>query len=162
MIIRRITPNDLSQLLPLCQEHAAYEQLPFREAGQLQLWDAAFFGLSPKVFGWVCDNGDSLKGYMTATIDFSTWNARPFVYLDCLFLQPDVRRMGLGSALMTELICFAQERDCAEIQWQTPTHNELGIAFYNTLGASQNNKIRFTLALNAGKHHDLTCLGAWR
>jgi ribosomal protein S18 acetylase RimI-like enzyme len=147
MIIRRIAPNDLSKIMPLCQEHAAYEKLPFIETEQIKRWDEAFFSLSPKLFGWVCDSDDSLKGYMTATVDFSTWNAQPFVYLDCLYLKPEVRRIGLGSALMRELMCFAKSRACSEIQWQTPTHNTSGIAFYDALGALQNPKTRFTLVL---------------
>ena len=95
MIIRGILPDDLPVLPMLCRAHAAHEGLAFREDGQVERWRKALFGERPTLFGWVCDDG-RLRGYMTATVDFSTWNARPFVYLDCLYLEPGARRLGLG------------------------------------------------------------------
>lgn len=82
---------------------------------------------------------------MTATIDFATWTAEPFVHMDCLYLRPSVRRLGMGRALITTLREFAVHHQCTVIQWQTPPSNQLGIDFYNSIGATNKLKLRFFL-----------------
>ena len=151
MMLRPIAFQDLEPLVLLCKEHADYEGLHFSENGQLERWRAGFFGPMPKLYGWVCEMYNALVGYMTATIDYSTWAARPFVYLDCLYLQPQVRRKGIGRALMEELITFAQSQNCLDIQWQTPPNNEIGLRFYRALGAKELSKARFTLSIKMEK-----------
>jgi GNAT superfamily N-acetyltransferase len=149
MIIRAIASDDLSKMPDLCRKHAAYEKLPFEENGQERRWGEAFFSDQPRLYGWVCEEEERLYGYMTATIDFSTWNARPFVYLDCLYLLPEARKKGNGKRLMTALETFAVAHGCPEIQWQTPPHNDLGLGFYRTLpGAVERAKARFTWAVD--------------
>ena len=147
MMLRRIALQDIESLVLLCKEHAAYEHLLFSENGQVERWRTNFFGSVPKLYGWVCEIDGALVGYMTATIDYSTWAARSFVYLDCLYLQPQARRKGLGKALMAELMTFAQSQNCFEIQWQTPPTNEIGLRFYRALGANELSKARFTLSI---------------
>jgi ribosomal protein S18 acetylase RimI-like enzyme len=146
MTLRPIQTADLPGLLTLCRDHAAYEGLNFSESDQIGRWQQAFFGPSPRLFGWVIE-GTPLQGYMTATIDFATWDARPFVYLDCLYLRPEARRSGLGRRLMTVLSHFAKAQGCAEIQWQTPPSNADGIAFYRALAARELPKQRFALSV---------------
>jgi ribosomal protein S18 acetylase RimI-like enzyme len=149
MNVRAVAPQDLTPMLDLCRDHAAYEQLPFEENGQVARWGEAFFSARPRLYGWVCEEGGRLHGYMTATIDFSTWSARPFVYLDCLYLLPEARQNGNGKRLMTTLAAFAAAHGCPEIQWQTPPHNELGLGFYRKLpNAVEREKARFTWAVD--------------
>ncbi|WP_352861743.1 GNAT family N-acetyltransferase [Mesorhizobium sp. M1163] len=87
----------------------------------------------------VCDEGDNrpgtLTGYMTASIRLWTWSAKTHLYLDCIYLQPEARRSGIGRAMFRVLVEFARGRGCEEIQWQTLLSNEGGIAFYHSLGA---------------------------
>ncbi|SNR74543.1 GNAT family N-acetyltransferase [Puniceibacterium sediminis] len=143
--IRPIEARDLNALVPLCQEHAEYEGLTFTRSDQVERWDSLFFAPQPHLFGWVVDMAGPLQGYMTATIDTATWAARPFVYLDCLYLAPSIRRQGFGRRMMATLQRFACEHDCKEIQWQTPPDNDLGRAFYHSLRAQELTKSRFTL-----------------
>lgn len=147
MIIRAVEQRDLGQILDLCREHADHEGLPFAERGQIDRWQAAFFSPQAPLFGWVCalDGGAALAGYMTATIDYSTWMARRFVYLDCLFLRPDHRGQGLGRRLMQELQRFAEQEGCAAIEWQTPPSNTTGLGFYRAIGAGERAKVRLSL-----------------
>jgi len=147
--LRPVAPSDLVGLSELCRDHAAYEGMEFVECGHVNRWHSALFGEAPRLFGWVCTKEEqgALMGYMTATVDYSTWSARPFVYLDCLYLRPEARRGGVGRALMDALAKFANSRGCAEIQWQTPPTNELGLGFYRTISARELPKIRFTLTV---------------
>lgn len=149
-MLRQISPADLPDLMLLCREHAQYEGLPFVESGQADRLRSALFNASPRLFGWVVPSGNDggLSGYMTATIDYATWSARPFVYLDCLYLRPVARRGGLGRTMMSTLADFARDHGCAEIQWQTPPTNAIGLAFYRALGARELAKARFSLPIH--------------
>ncbi|MCM2442306.1 GNAT family N-acetyltransferase [Agrobacterium vitis] len=137
----------MAQMLALCAEHAEYEGLPFAETGQIERWKVALFAEPARLFAWVCDgvDGTPLAGYMTATIDYSTWLAHHFIYLDCLFLRPSHRGHGLGRALMSVLQTFAQDKGCAAIEWQTPPTNALGLGFYRAIGARELEKVRLSL-----------------
>ncbi len=144
--IRPVKPDDLARLVVLCAEHAEYEKLSYRDNGQHQRLQTVLFSQPARLFIWVvAGDNDDLHGYLSATIDYSTWSAAPFVYMDCLYLTADLRGQGIGRQLMNTLIDFAEQQQCAEIQWQTPPDNQLGIGFYQHLGATSLNKIRFTL-----------------
>ncbi|MGP2502522.1 GNAT family N-acetyltransferase [Pantoea ananatis] len=144
--IRAVRPDDIDQLVALCAEHAEYEKLSYSNNGQQQRLQTALFSLPAKLFIWVvADENGCLHGYLSATIDYSTWSAAPFVYMDCLYLTANLRGHGFGRKLMCTLLDFAEQQQCAEIQWQTPPDNQLGIGFYQHIDASSLTKIRFTL-----------------
>lgn len=145
MRIRRVAPADLEALLLLCREHAAFEGATYVERGQRQALPAALFGAVSALHGWVVEDGGELAGYMTATLDYATWDARRFVHMDCLYLRPAYRRAGLGRRFIEELRRFAAAQGCAEIQWQTPADNAEAIAFYRRMGARGKTKQRFHL-----------------
>jgi ribosomal protein S18 acetylase RimI-like enzyme len=144
-MIRPINMADVDQLTRLCAEHADYEQLSFDSKGLTQRWPALIFGDDPKLFVWVCEEAGSLVGYMSATIDYATWTAAPFTYMDCLYLRESSRGRGLGQHFMNILIQFSASKGCSEIQWHTPPHNQLGIDFYCRIGAHEKEKRRFFL-----------------
>lgn len=146
LTIRPVRPDELARLVALCAEHAEYEKLSYSDNGQQQRLQTALFDQPARVFIWVvADAHQALHGYLSATIDYSTWSAAPFVYMDCLYLTAALRGQGLGRQLMGTLIDFAEQRQCAEIQWQTPPDNESGLGFYQHIGAASLSKMRFTL-----------------
>ena len=149
MGIRRAAPCDIDSLVRLCREHAAFEDAAFIEHDRRRGLESALFGPAPLLFGWVAEGQEELAGYMTATIDYSTWDARRFLHMDCLFLRPAYRRMGLGRAFLMELRRFARVAGCAEIQWQTPVDNVDAIAFYRKIGAHGRPKQRFRMGVFA-------------
>ena len=87
-------------------------------------------------------------GYTSYTIDFSTWDAKQFLYMDCLYLEPDVRGYEIGEKLIDELKIIAQRENCVNMQWQTPVFNERAVKFYERIGAAGKEKVRFSLALD--------------
>ncbi|GAD90005.1 putative acetyltransferase [Vibrio halioticoli NBRC 102217] len=145
MTVRQVKLEDLEALVSLCEAHAEYEQLPFEHRDQVDRWKQALFSKTPLLHMWVYEEERTLLGYMSATIDFATWTGRPFVYMDCLFLQPEARRKGIGKQFIGLLRDFAEENNCSEIQWHTPPTNELGISFYRGVGADEKSKLRFFL-----------------
>lgn len=145
MTIRKIQTGDLNQLLSLCKEHAEYEQLLFHEKDQIKSWNSSFFTENPSVFGWVHESKQLIDGYMTATIDYSTWEGSNYIYMDCLCLRSSLRGKGIGRSFLQILIDFAKAKRCKNIQWHTPPNNEAGINFYRKIGAGEKNKLRFYL-----------------
>ena len=146
-MIRSIRRSDLAEVVELCRLHAAHEGAPYCENGQVTRLEAALCSPAPLLHAWVTERtSGGLDGYMTATIDFATWPARPLVYMDCLFLREGVRGGGLGRAFMKVLAAFATRHGSPEIQWQTPPGNSLGIGFYQRIGASSLPKLRFTIS----------------
>jgi ribosomal protein S18 acetylase RimI-like enzyme len=149
--IRPVAADDLPQLLALCRDHAAYERLNWRDEGQAAWLAQALFDTPPRLFAWVlADDTGTLHGYMSATLDFSTWQAAPFVYMDCLYLAEAQRGQGWGRRLMRQLQQFAHQQGCTQIQWQTPPDNQGGIAFYQRIGAQALPKQRYTLTQGEG------------
>jgi GNAT superfamily N-acetyltransferase len=141
--VRPVEPGDLDTLLQLCREHAAYEKADFRADGQVERWRSALFAEQPVLHGWLAAGGGQACGFMTVTVDFATWSARPFAYLDCLYLREPYRGLGLGREFFRRLRDFAAARGCGWAEWQTPPHNELGIGFYTRMGATAKPKVRF-------------------
>lgn len=141
--IRPATGADAKAMLPLICSHAAYEQ------GRASVSEAALRSVldgTPAVLAaWVAIHDGELVGYASATVDFSTWTGRPFLHLDCLFVQDSCRGLGVGTKLLAAVRIHAAERQLGEIQWQTPDWNEGAIRFYRREGASFLPKTRFFL-----------------
>ncbi|MBP2314302.1 GNAT family N-acetyltransferase [Azospirillum soli] len=146
-MIRPVAAADLPELVELCRLHAAYEGAEYVDTGQADRLRAALFDTPPALYGWVADaaEGGGLDGYMTAVVEFATWPAQPFVYMDCLYLREGARGRGLGRRFMATLAAFARDGGYGEIQWQTPPDNALGIGFYRRIGARPRDKVRFFL-----------------
>jgi len=138
-----IEPGHLDALLTLCREHAAYEKADFRENGQVERWRSALFSEQATLHGWIATDGGEPCGFMTATVDYATWSAEPFAYMDCLYLREPYRGMGLGHMFLERLREFSVAHRCGWAEWQTPPDNELGIGFYVRMGAKAKPKVRF-------------------
>lgn len=75
------------------------------------------------------------QGFALFFHNFSTFEGRPGIYLEDLFVRPDARGSGLGKALLGRLAALAVERDCARLEWSVLDWNTPAIDFYKALGA---------------------------
>jgi GNAT superfamily N-acetyltransferase len=75
------------------------------------------------------------QGFALFFHNFSTFEGKPGIYLEDLFVRPDARGSGLGKALLAYLAGLAVERDCARLEWSVLDWNEPAIGFYQKLGA---------------------------
>lgn len=143
VLVQPIEPSHLGALLALCREHAAYEKADFQDTGQVERWRSALFSEQASLHGWVATNAGEPCGFMTVTIDYATWGAERFAYMDCLYLQKPYRGMGLGRTFLDRLREFSVANRCGWAEWQTPSDNEVGIAFYQRMGVKAKSKLRF-------------------
>jgi GNAT superfamily N-acetyltransferase len=126
------------------ERHARHERSEFSTDGKHEKLAEAIFSESPKLYCWIVEVDNDVTGYCTFTIDFSSWSASHYLHLDCLYFDLPWRGKGLGKRLMEKLKSYATERQCANIQWQTPDFNVDAIRFYEKLGAESKSKVRFT------------------
>ncbi len=137
--IRRSSSTDSHVVWQLMREHAVYEGHDLVESDQLHCLENHTY---PAAI-WVVEIDSRVVGYMSLIKQFSTWDMKHYLYLDCLYLRSEVRGKGLGKAMLMKASEFAQELSLSEIQWQTPTSNTNAIGFYRRLGAINKEKQRF-------------------
>jgi L-amino acid N-acyltransferase YncA len=142
--IRGCEEKDLPRLVELCAAHAEYEKAAYNPEGKLEGLREAIFQ-SKKLNCWVVEIKGEVEGFTTYTFDFSTWEAAPFLYMDCLFLNEACRSKGIGAEIMRKIRMIAKEAKCVNIQWQTPEFNVKAIKFYVGLGSVGKQKMRFFL-----------------
>jgi GNAT superfamily N-acetyltransferase len=144
-LIRDCREDDLPTLVTLCQKHADYEKASYNTEGKQNLLRKMLLSESAKLFCLIVESDKKPVGYASYTFNLSTWSASEFLYLDCLYLEPDFRGMGIGEVMINKIKAIALDRGCAEIQWQTPAFNEGAIKFYKRVGALGKDKVRFFL-----------------
>lgn len=143
-MIRFIQKEEIDVLVDLCEEHAKYEKATFDKSGKKDALFKALFKEDPSLYCLVATGEDkSIVGYATCMLQFSTWDAKPYAYLDCLYLAESARGKGMGRKLMLAIKEESLKLGCNLIQWQTPDFNADAIRFYGRLGATSKTKERF-------------------
>ena len=79
--------------------------------------------------------GSEPVGFAVYFHNFSTWLGRPGLYLEDLFVRPEMRGKGYGRALLERLAQIAKERGCGRMEWAVLDWNDPAIQFYRKLGA---------------------------
>jgi len=133
--LRPATAADVPGILKLIHELAAYE----READAVRVTADDLlregFGEHPLFHGLLGEIEGKLAGFAFYFFNYSTWQGRPGLYLEDLFVRPDHRGLGLGRGLMQALAQIAVERGCGRFSWQVLDWNSDAISFYQQLGA---------------------------
>lgn len=138
--IRTTTEADIPIILSLIRELAEYERAPeavvATEAG---LRDVLFGPKRPAEVLLALEKSEPV-GFAVYFYNFSTWLGRPGLYLEDLFVRPNVRGKGYGRALLERLAQIAQERGCGRMEWAVLDWNDPAIQFYRKLGAEPMNE----------------------
>ena len=146
-MIRNARKEDINAIIALCKEHAIYEKASYSPENKAMLLSNVIFSSNPKVYCLVVEENDALVGYATYTIQYSTWDANEYIYLDCIYLKENSRGKNLGQRLIQKIATLGEKHNCSLMQWHTPVWNEGAIRFYNRLGAYSKSKERFFLAI---------------
>ncbi|MDG4865839.1 GNAT family N-acetyltransferase, partial [Streptomyces sp. T-3] len=128
--------------------HAEYEKAAPPAADLAERLAGPLFGGDgpPRLYCLVAEAADgALVGYATCAPEFSTWEGRAYLHMDCLFLRSGQRGLGLGPLLVEAVVAQARALGLDEVQWQTPVWNEGAIRFYERLGAKGKEKLRYAL-----------------
>jgi len=133
--VRRARPGDEHDILRLVRALAAYEREPDAVKATPEGLAALLFGDDPKVFAHVAELDGRVVGMAVWFFNFSTWTGRHGIYLEDLFVDPEVRGGGIARALFGALGREAAAHDCARIDWGVLDWNDLAKGFYRKLGA---------------------------
>ena len=134
-MIRPATPSDIPAILALIRELAAYEHLSHACIATEPLLTQHLFGPHPAAETLVAEQGGTIVAYALFFKTFSTFLARPGIFLEDLYVQPPYRRQGLGKALLQHLAQLAIQRHYGRLEWSVLNWNAPSIAFYKSLGA---------------------------
>src|SRR5215510_16200420 len=133
--IRPARIEDAPVILELIRDLATYERAPDEvTATEEQLVDV-LFAEQPVAEVLLAFEAESPIGFAVYFYNFSTWLARPGLYLEDLFVKPQKRGKGCGRALLVELAKIARGRRCGRMEWAVLNWNEPAIKFYRALGA---------------------------
>ena len=133
--IRPATAADLPLIAQLIRDLAEYERLAHEVRFDDQVLAAKLFGPRPYAEVVIGEIDGVAQGFALFFHNFSTFEGRPGIYLEDLFVRPEARGSGLGKALLSHLAALAVERDCARLEWWVLDWNEPAIGFYKKLGA---------------------------
>ncbi len=133
--IRPATPADLPLIAGLIRDLAAYEKLAHEVRFDEATLGEKLFGPRPYAEVVIGELDDTPQGFALFFHNFSTFEGRPGIYLEDLFVRPDTRGSGLGKALLAHLAHLCVARDCARLEWSVLDWNEPSIGFYKSLGA---------------------------
>lgn len=135
-MLRPATEADLDTIIELIHALAEYEREPDAVRLDREVLRGHLFGPRPyaEVILAETDTGAS-AGFALFFHNFSTWEGKPGIYLEDLFVRPELRGHGYGKAMLSELARLAIERDCARLEWAVLDWNEPSIQFYRALGA---------------------------
>ncbi|WP_341939115.1 GNAT family N-acetyltransferase [Marinimicrobium sp. C2-29] len=104
--------------------------------------EEAFFSLQPKAPALLAMVQGEAVGIATYYSIYSTFIAKPGIWLDDLFVYPQFRGNSVGEALLSELCVLAQETGCGRIDWIVSTDNDRGRSFYERSGAQIFEEVR--------------------
>lgn len=136
--LRAAQSSDVPVILELIRGLADYERLACEvTATEARLQQSLFptDHSAPAAHCVIAEVDDAPAGFALYFFNYSTFLARPGLYLEDLFVKPEFRSRGLGRALLLHLAKLANQRGCGRMEWTVLDWNQPAIDFYESLGA---------------------------
>ena len=135
MHIRFATENDVPLILRFIRELAEYERLAHAVVATEDTIRRTLFG-NPRFAEVLIGEADGEPvGFALFFHNYSTFLGQPGIYLEDLYVRPELRGRGYGRQLLARLAEVARERNCGRLEWAVLNWNEDAIRFYRSLGA---------------------------
>ena len=155
LAIRDAEPRDVPLIYSLIVELAEYERAPEKVTGTEAMLAESLFGARPWAEAVIAEQLDAAGtgrtgeagdraagglagepiGFALFHSTYSTWECRPGIWLEDLYVPPQQRRGGVGGALLAHLARITVERGCARLEWAALDWNTPALDFYAKLGA---------------------------
>ena len=137
LAIRIAVREDTPALLTFIRELAEYERLANEVTADEATLRATLFGVHPAAEVLIAELAGEPVGFALFFQSYSTFLAKPGLYLEDLFVRPAARGKGVGGALMSACARIAVQRHYGRFEWSVLDWNEPALQFYATLGATQ-------------------------
>jgi len=138
VVIRQGERADVPVIAELIRGLARFEKLEHEVTMTEDMLAANLFGPHHYAETLIAEDEGAAVGFALFFHNFSTFLARPGIYLEDLFVIPEQRGRGVGRELLRELARLAVERGCGRLEWAVLDWNGDAIAFYERLGARPN------------------------
>ncbi len=135
VVIRLAVPDDAPTILAFIRELAEYEKLLHEVVADEAAIRTTLFGPRPAAEVLIGDLRGTPVGFALFFPTYSTFLAKPGLWLEDLFVRPAARGKGVGHALMAALARICVERDYGRFEWSVLDWNEPSLSFYASLGA---------------------------
>jgi GNAT superfamily N-acetyltransferase len=122
-------------ILRLVRALAEYEREPRAVLATEEDFLRYGFGPTPRYSVLLAEEEGQVAGFALWFFTFSTWLGKPGLYLEDLFVRPELRGRGIGKAMMIELARVAMREGCGRFEWAVLDWNQPSIDFYRSLGA---------------------------
>jgi GNAT superfamily N-acetyltransferase len=129
------TPDDVPLILDLIRELAEYEHEPDAAQATPEQIHKGLFGSHPAAEAAIARVDGEPVGWALWFQNFSTWTGKPGLWLEDLYVRPQHRKRGVGTAMLVYLARLCVERDYGRFEWSVLDWNTPSIAFYEALGA---------------------------
>ena len=135
LIIRAATVDDVPQILKFICALAEYEKLAHEVTANEPLLHATLFGPSPAAKVLIAEWEGVSAGFALYFNNYSTFLAKPGIYLEDLFVFPEYRGKGIGKALLVALAKQCVANNYGRLEWSVLDWNTPAIEFYQSMGA---------------------------
>ena len=134
-IIRGAEKKDCGLILSFIKELAEYEKLLHEVEATEEILAHSLFSTEPCAKAIIGEFEGQPVGYALFFTNFSTFTGRPGIYLEDLYISPNMRGQGFGKSLLAYLAKLAQEKNYTRVEWSVLDWNEPSIQFYRSIGA---------------------------
>jgi len=140
LTLRPAERTDIPLILQFIRDLAEYEREPQAAVATAADLERDGWGPEPKFRVVIAEWNGEPAGFAFWFFNYSTWQGRPGLYLEDLFVRPAYRGKGIGKALLVHLAQIASRENCGRFQWQVLDWNQPAIDFYESLGARRMNE----------------------
>jgi GNAT superfamily N-acetyltransferase len=133
--IRIATEADVPLILSFIKELARYERLSDEVSATEDLLRESLFGERQGAEVMIGYREDEPASFALFFHNFSTFLGRPGIYLEDLYVKPELRGKGIGRAMLAYLAKLTKERDCGRLEWSVLNWNEPAIRLYKGIDA---------------------------
>jgi GNAT superfamily N-acetyltransferase len=137
-MIRAATPEDVPAIHAMVRELAAFERAPQEARATVEQLREALFGSDAVASALIAEpegGGPEPAGFALWFRNFSTWTGKPGMYLEDLYVRPELRGGGHGTALLAALAAICVERGYERFEWTVLDWNERALGVYRSIGA---------------------------
>jgi GNAT superfamily N-acetyltransferase len=135
-VIRPARADDVPAIYRLVRDLADYERSLDQVSATEEDLRRSLMADQPAVFAHVAEHEGEVVGFALWFVNFTTWEGSHGIYLEDLYVRPDVRGSGHGRALLAELARICVQRGYPRLSWAVLDWNSPALGFYASLGAA--------------------------
>lgn len=135
LVVRPAGPSDVEAVAAFIRDLAEYEELAHECHVDPETLSGHLFGPHPVAEVLLAESAGVPVGFALFFPTYSTFLARPGIWLEDLFVAPEHRRGGVGRALLSAVAGVARHRECGRLEWSVLDWNRPAVDFYQGLGA---------------------------